>query len=258
MKFFTILCLIFITAGCSTSHLPDFVEYPTGQPIVVTIGDNIQQHVAGDEFVFSVVLPENDRWTYPRKYPSANKGYIYPHGQVSRRELDMRWEWVAKRFIPNYIKRVDFYFPWYSGIKGDGQRVYYVPTEVDLRYNEWYQSGYPQRQYTQSIYKGHKNYYCIRELTRRVGGSMQDQKNGIPMDGHYIIYDECPFRFRDGRDAYFSLKTSFWITGQQIAENSNIIDEKIAELDAFVQPVWDSLIFSPKAYQFDPPTDDQL
>ncbi|MDP2226960.1 MAG: hypothetical protein Q8J78_05750, partial [Moraxellaceae bacterium] len=65
MKIVALLVLV-LMAGCKS--VPDFVVYPAGQRITVKSGYELPGRKIGDEFVFSVVLPD-DEWSY---YPKSN------------------------------------------------------------------------------------------------------------------------------------------------------------------------------------------
>ena len=69
-------------------------------------------------------------------------------------------------------------------------------------------------------------------------------------EGSYGVFDTCPFRTTDNKDAYF--KVSFNVTGDDIAANPKIIEANLEALDEWLKPMWDSVEIMPKAYQFEP------
>lgn len=117
--------------------------------------------------------------------------------------------------------------------------------------------GYPQRLYYDPMLKGKSQLYCIRALITRSGIVAWDAEQGtaslIPRNAAFELYYTCPLRTLDGRDAYFKIDTGFYVYGEELASNPNILDERLAEIDAWLEPTWQSLVLMPQAYQFDPP-----
>jgi hypothetical protein len=256
MRLFLIGIIALMVVGCT---LPaKYATYPAGKPIRVTAGYTTREHTDGDEFVFSTVLPLRDDWSYSTTYPTEKSGRINASGGKSNRELKFEWIWISKSSpeTENTIKEKEIYLPWYSDKKGDGTRISYTPTERQIKSGDWYSVGYPQKQFHQSMYKSSKKYYCVRSVFRRGGRTTWDQEHGAPDGASYSIYDTCPFRTTDGRDAYFKITSGFWVSKEEFAANPKVLDEKLAALDEFLQPSWDSLEVMPQAYQFDvPPVD---
>ena len=255
------LAVLVIMAGCHSS--PDYRVYPAGERVVVKSGyseDRLNGRKAfGDEFVFSLILPE-DEWRYSVSAKTTSFGYLKPYGERSRKTLMIEWIWIDRDFreTQQTIQEMPYYFPWYSGIKGDGVRIPYRPTERQLRYGDWHRGGYSQLVFRQAIYKGEHQFYCIRALTRRGGYTRPpeeytDEYLSQVREGQYGVFDACPFRTTDGRDAYFKVSTSFNVSDEGIAANPNIIEDNLKALDEWLSPLWDSLEIMPIAYQFTAP-----
>ena len=60
----------------------------------------------------------------------------------------------------------------------------------------------------------------------------------------------CPFHTTDGRDAWFKISTGYGITADEFKMNPDINEEKLAFIDAMLQPIWDTLEIMPGAIQF--------
>src|SRR5690554_3408457 len=141
MKVITLIFLVLI-AGCQSKST--FDVYPVGERIVVAAGYQTPGKKKGDEYVFSVILPK-DEWVYSVNSETALYGYLKPHGRHSRKELMIEWIWINRESVDTQqtINGEDsYYLPWYSGIKGDGARIPYRPTENQLRYGDWHRGGY--------------------------------------------------------------------------------------------------------------------
>lgn len=247
-----------LVAGC-TSVPPDLV-YPVGQRIVVTTGyDEYGRRAIGKDFAFSVILP-SDEWSYYAKSQAASMGYLRPYGRQSRKELGIEWLWInrASTETEKTLKKSPYYFPWYTGVKGDASRIPYTPTETQLRYGDWHRAGYSQVQFRQVVYRGKKPLYCVRTLTRR-GHYTPPVEDYTPeylaqvREGLYGVFDTCPFRTTDNKDAYFKVSVSFNVTTADIAANPQVIEDNLKALDEWLKPMWDSLEIMPKAYQFELP-----
>jgi len=251
------LCLIL--SACASS--PGYKVYPIGERVIIKSGysDNGRRAV-GNEFVFSLVLPE-DEWSYYADSRGPSMGYLSVYGENTRKNLMIEWLWLNKNReeTKETIENSPFYFPWYSGIKGDGSRMFHTPTEKQLRYGDWHQNGYPQRQFRQIVYRGKKPFYCVRSVIRR-GPSSPWQKEYTQeylrqvRPGLYEVYDTCPFRTTDNRDAYFKISAAFNVSAEGIAANPAIVDDNLKAMDEWIKPLWDSLEIMPKAYQFEPPS----
>lgn len=256
MKKCMILLLMFM-AGCQSSL--GYRIYPNGERIVVKSGYKTPGKIIGDEFVFSVILPD-DEWVYNADAQSELKGYLKPYGRHIRKELMIEWIWIDRDFhgTQHTIQERPYYFPWYSGVKGDGSRIPYRPTESQLRYGDWHRGGYSQLQFTQAVYRGKQQFYCIRAITRR-GSYTRPPEAYIEeyfsqiREGQYGVFDTCPFRTTDGRDAYFKISVRFNVSDEDIAANPAIIEGNLQALDEWLKPLWDSLEIMPTAYQFTVP-----
>jgi hypothetical protein len=256
MKKLVTLLLVFLV-GCHAT--PRFDVYPNGERIVVTAGYQTPGKRMGDEFVFSVTLPD-DEWVYFVNAKAEIKGYLAPHGRYSRKTLGIEWIWIDREFhgTQQTISESPYYFPWYSGIKGDGARIPYRPTENQLRYGDWHRGGYPQTQFRQIVYMGEDRLYCVRTVNRRgrytrPPEEYSDEYFAEAREGQYGVFDTCPFRTTDGRDAYFKVSIRFNVSDEDIAANPNVIEDNLQALDAWLKPLWDSLEIMPAAYQFTAP-----
>ncbi len=253
MVFFLIMM-----GGCA-SVPPDLV-YPVGKRIVVTTGyDDYGRRAVGKDFAFSVILPP-DEWSYYAKSTAASMGYLSPYGRNNRKELMIEWLWIIRDSAETQetLKETPYYLPWYSGVKSDGSRIFYTPTESQLRYGDWHRGGYSQIQFMQVVYKGKKPLYCVRTLTRR-GGYTPPVKDytleylAQTREGLYGVFDVCPFRTMDNKDAYFKVSVKFNVTAADIAANPQVIEDNLKSLDEWLKPMWDSVEIMPKAYQFEEP-----
>jgi hypothetical protein len=250
--------------GC-TSMPPDLV-YPVGQRIIVTTGyDEYGRRVIGKDFAFSVILP-TDEWSYYAKSKQASMGYLSLYGRQSGKELDVEWLWINRNSAETKetINGDDpYYLPWYSGVKGDGSRMLYTPTEKQLRYGDWHRAGYSQLQYRQVVYRGKRSFYCVRALTRR-GHYTPPVKEYTPeylaqvREGLYGVFDTCPFRTMDNKDAYFKVSVRFDVTAADIAANPQVIEDNLKALDEWLKPMWDSVEIMPTAYQFEAPAKNEI
>lgn len=257
MKVITITLLI-LMAGCQSSS--QYLVYPVGERIVVKAGYKTPGKKIGDEFVFSVILPE-DEWVYSVESETERYGYLKPYGRHSRKELMIEWIWIDRESADTQqtINGEDpYYLPWYSGVKGDGTRIRYTPTENQLRYGDWHRGGYPQTQFRQVVYKGKQQFYCVRTVNRRGGYTRSPEEYTEEYftevrEGQYGIFDTCPFRTTDGRDAYFKISVRFNVSDEDIAVNPAIIEDNLKALDEWLKPLWDSLEVMPTAYQFTAP-----
>ena len=249
--------LLILMVGCQSST--EYRVYPVGERIVVKAGYKTPGKTIGDEFVFSVILP-NDEWVYYADAKTTLKGYISPRGQHSRKTLMIEWIWIDRDFhgTQQTISESPYYFPWYSGVKGDGGRIPYRPAESQLRYGDWHRGGYSQLQFTQAVYRGKQQFYCIRAITRRGSYTRPpevytEEYFSQVREGQYGVYDTCPFRTTDGRDAYFKVTASFNVSDDDISANPNVIEDNLQALDEWLKPLWDSLEIMPTAYQFTAP-----
>lgn len=257
MKVITLIFLALI-AGCQSKST--FDVYPVGERIVVKAGYKTPGKKIGDEFVFSVILPE-DEWVYYVDAKTTLKGYLDPYGRHSRKELMIEWIWINRESADTQhtIKGEDpYYLPWYSNVKGDGARIRYTPTENQLRYGDWHRGGYPQRRFSQSVYKGKQQLYCVRTVFRvgrytRPPEEYTEKYFAQVREGLYEVYDTCPFRTTDGRDAYFKVTAAFNVSDEDIAANPAIVEDNLKGLDKWLKPLWDSLEIMPTAYQFTAP-----
>lgn len=259
MKGLLIVFWVCVLMGCSSQ--PISKVYPQDQRIVVKAGYSELGHkTLGDEFVFSLMLPEEE-WVYDPKSEGPLMGFLRVYGRHSQRSLRIDWIWINRESaeMQKTIGGEDpYYLPWYSGVKGDGSRMPYTPTENQLRYGDWHRGGYSQRQFSQVIYKGRKSFYCVRTVTRRgeytpPPKAYTAQYLAQVRQGIYGVFDTCPFRTVDNRDAYFKVSVSFNVTNDDIAANPNIVDTNLAALDEWLKPLWDSLEVMPQAYQFEAP-----
>ncbi len=241
--------------GCSGA--PPSMPYPSGQRITVTAAYDTHAHVPGDEFLFSVVLPPEEVWIYTPAFKTNREGRISVYASHAQHEVDLEWNWINRDSADerDTVKNDPFYLPWYSGKRGDGRRAMYTPTESQISSGDWYRVGYPQEQFTQSVSKGKQRFYCMRSVFRRGGRTTWDrehQPSGFNGPS-FSVYDTCPFRTTDNRDAYLRFSMSFWIPEQELANNPNALDVRLDAMDAWLKPMWDSLEVMPKAYQFDAP-----
>ncbi len=253
----TIIYIALMLIGCESS--PSRMVYPNGQRIVATTGyDEYGRRAIGKDFAFSVILPA-DEWTYYAKSGSASMGYLDPYGRQSRKELMIEWLWINRESEETQmtLREKPYFFPWHTGVKGDGSRIPYTPTESQLRYGDWHRAGYTQVQFRQVVYKGKKPFYCVRTLTRS-GRYTPPVKDYTPeylaqvREGSYGVYDTCPFRTTDNKDAYFKVSVGFNVSSEDIAANPKIIEDNLEALDEWLKPMWDSVEIMPTAYQFAP------
>lgn len=255
MRLWMIFSLFLLLAGCESA--PPSIPYSVGQRIRVTAAYDTHVHKQGDEYLFSLILPQEEEWIYTPKYEMERSGIISTYAKHARREVTIEWNWINRysATTKNVIKETPFYLPWYSGQKGDGRRVAYAPTGEQIKSGDWYRVGYPQRQFNQSMYKGNNKFYCVRSVVRRGGRTTWDQEHqpSIYSGPTFEIYDACPFRTTDGRDAYLMLSIILSILEKELASNPNALDERLDAMDAWLKPMWDSLEVMPKAYQFDAP-----
>ncbi len=244
--------------GCSSP--PPNLVYPVGKRIVVTTGyDMYGRRAVGKDFAFSVILPP-DEWSYYAKSTAASMGYLSPYGRLNRKELMIEWLWINRESTETKetFRERPYYFPWHTGVKGDGSRIFYTPTESQLRYGDWHRGGYSQIRFKQVVYKGKKPLYCVRTLARR-GGYTPPVKDYTPeylaqvREGLYGVFDTCPFRTTDNKDAYFKVSVSFNVTAADIAANPQVIESNLKALDEWLKSMWDSVEIMPKAYQFEEP-----
>lgn len=247
--------LLALMVGCVS--VPDDLVYPSGQRIVVTTGyDEYGRRTIGKDFAFSVV-PPSDEWSYYAKSKQVSMGYLSFYGRQSRKELMIEWLWLNRESAETQrtISERPYFFPWYSGVKGDGTRFLIAPTENQLRYGDWHRAGYSQRRFSQVLYRGQQSFYCVRTVTRRGGYTPPQKEYTIEYltqvrEGLYGVFDTCPFRTVDNRDAYFKVSASFNISNSDIAANPAVIEDNLAALDVWLKPMWDSLVITPLAYQF--------
>lgn len=253
MNFFITALLTLLLAGCTSPA--KIVEHPDGQPIRVTSAYNTQSHEKGNEYLFSIVLPRNGKWTFTENYQPIKKGYFTTESRVFKRSIRVRWNWELKDSpgIKRLIEEEGIYMPWYSGKIGDGSREYYTPTERQISSGDWFSMGYPRKQFIQSMYKGHRQYYCVRSVFQHGGRTAWDKNPAISAAASYSVYDTCPFRTVDGRDANFQIRTGFWVSAEDVSADPGIVDKKLAEIDALLEESWNSLEVMPQAYQFEPP-----
>src|SRR5690554_3518860 len=256
MKKLSIFLLI-LMAGCQSSL--GYLVYPNGDRIVVQAGYKTPGKKIGDEFVFSIILPD-DEWVYDADAKTTRKGYLDLQGRISRKTLMIEWIWIDREFhgTQQTISESPYYFPWYSGIKGDGARIPYRPTENQLRYGDWHRGGYSQIQFRQVLYKGKEQFYCVRTVNRRGRYTRPPEEYteeyfAQVREGQYGIFDTCPFRTTDGRDAYFKISVRFNVSDEDIAVNPEIVEDNLNALDEWLKPLWDSLEIMPTAYQFTAP-----
>lgn len=241
-------CLSFV--GCF--HLDSEGRYSDGNRVTVSSGYGIGLRVSGDEYVFSLKMPPGEDWSYLRKYNSLERGYIKSRGVVSGKELMVEWEWLDLSKEQRAMKRFPFFQPWYTGVKGTGERVPYVPTELELSSGDWYRSGYPHPQFFQALSLGDKQYYCVRTLVQERGPTSWDRQIAGGM-GDWRVYASiisCPFRTLDGRNAYLRVENRFLVTGEESSANPNALEDHLTALDLWLNPMWDSLEVMPTAYQF--------
>lgn len=244
--------------GCES--VPRFLAYPEGQRIFVKTGyDMYGRRAIGKDLAFSVIMPP-DEWIYYAKSEEAIMGYLSLYGVKSKKKIMLEWLWINKESteLSRTLMKDPYYFPWYTGIKGDGSRIIYMPTESQLQYGDWHRGGYSQTQFRQVVYKGRNNFYCVRTVTRR--GGYTPPVNDYSFEyltkirpGTYSVFDTCPFRRNDGKDAYFKVSSSFNVSEEDVADNPQIIEYNLKILDEWLKPMWDSVEIMPGAYQFDTP-----
>lgn len=255
MKVIVLMIVIAALMGCKTSA--QSAVYLPGQHVRVTSAYSPGSHKEGTELNFLVRLPTTDSWSYSPRNKTKSSGLIVVEGIAQGVGITYSWSWFD-RMSPHVQKDIRegrlLHLPWYTGHKGDGSRISYVPTEEQLKSGDWYSVGYPQPQFIQSMYKGKNHFYCVRALIKRSGRSTFAQQQGAPAGAAYSVNDFCGFRTIDGRDAVFSIKTGFFVSAEAAAVDPIIVDKKLAEVDALLQPSWDSLEVMPLAYQFDLPT----
>lgn len=281
MRFFGLIVLLLV--GCADAAKIKYVSPAAGERIVVTAGYEArpkQPHVRGDEFVFSFVPPAEVAWEYVNSsflgwfgrelYPTK-AGYIILKNKSGRyAELNMSWNWIGSERIKYFLSKAKAEtnlkaFPWNAGIKGDvGRRLYIVPDARSLRYGDWYRMGYLQRYFNEVIQRGAKQYYCLRGVSNISGALMWDAESRksriLPKDAVWLVNYVCPFRTLDGRDGYWDLKSSFSISEKEMTagvEPDQVLDQRLAAHDAWLEPMWQSLVITPLAYQFNPPAEAQ-
>lgn len=271
--------IVFFLVGCSGTARIKYANPDSGERIVVTAGYELNQktvRVGGDEFVFSFVPPAEVAWRYVYSsslgwfrgdwYPTE-AGYITLTSRDGRYpELNISWGWIPSASIKllSTDSRGDGRLmnrPWLTGVKGDlGRRIYYAPDARSLRYGDWSRMGYTQHFFSDVIQRGAKQYYCFRTVSNRSGALAWNTEVGVakilPKDAVWLVMYSCPFRTLDGRDGYWNMGTSVPISGRDIAAGRaphEVLDERLAVLDSWLEPIWQSLVITPLAYQFDPP-----
>lgn len=239
-----------LLAGCTAPA--KYVAFPANQRIHVTKAYSMPFHEIGDEFVFSLKLPPQDQWRYPLDSDMQRRGYISAHAPNLKRELMIQWIWInmSSPMAKNTLAKDPVYLPWHTGQIGSGERVPYVPTERQLKSGDWYRVGYPQELFHQAVWVGKDKMYCVRSLFRRGGRTTWDQQSGVPEGAGYSLHVACPFHTTDGRDAWFKISTGYGITADELKMNPGIVEEKLAFIDAMLQPIWDTLEIMPGAIQF--------
>ena len=254
MKVVALMIVIAALMGCTTPA-PSAVYLP-GQQVRVTSAYSTGSKKEGAEFNFLIRLPTMDSWTYTPRYKMESSGLIVIEGIAKGTGITYSWSWFD-RMSPHMQKNLRegnlLHLPWYTGRKGDGSRIPYVPTEEQLKSGDWYSVGYPQAQFTQSMYKGKNSFYCVRALIQRSGRNTFAQQQDVPAGAAYAVNYFCGFRTTDGRDAVFSIKTGFFVSAEAATVDPIIVDRKLAEIDAMLQSSWDSLEVMPLAYQFEEP-----
>ncbi len=237
MKVLLAICVASYLSGCTAPA--KYVALPVDQRIHVTKAYSMPAHREGDEFVFSLTLPPQDQWRYPSNSRMQRKGYLDVYAPNLKKELMIEWIWIdinAHGGV-NVFPADPIYLPWYTGKTGTGERVPYVPTERQLSSGDWYRVGYPQKQFHQALWVGKDKIYCVRSLFRTGGRTTWDQQHGVPEGAGYSFHVTCPFRFMDGRNAYFKISTGYGITADELKMNPDINEEKLAFIDAMLQPI---------------------
>lgn len=213
--------------------------------------------LAGDEFLASFTLPEGV-WTRGSRRETERETHI-TLSAPNYYGMDIQWHWLSPQGKKQLIDTKSSQIPWYTGVRDTTfKRIPYTPTQEQLKSGDWNQSGYSQRQWHQHRLLGKKQYYCRTILLKSNNRTAWNAENGVPIGNRYSYNWSCPFRLTDGRDAKFVIHTGFFIesTNTQNKAQSNAqdnqaqIEAKLAEIDAQLKPIWDSLQVNSKAYQF--------
>lgn len=271
--------IVFFLGGCADAAKIKYVSPEPGERIVVTAGYEPhpkQPHVRGDEFVFSFIPPAEVAWEYDYSnsfgwfqddwYPT-NAGYIVLKSKIGKyAELRMSWIWIGSEGIKSLLSTAKaeanlMSRPWYAGLKDDvRRRIYYTPDARSLRYGDWYRMGYVQRFFHEVIQRGKKQYYCLRGVSNISGALMWDAESRkssiLPKDAVWRVNYVCPFRTLDGRGGHWKLESSFSVSEKEMTagvEPNQVLDQRLAAHDAWLEPMWQSLVITPLAYQFNPP-----
>lgn len=268
----SVLISLLLLAGCVSRDIVTFSP-KQGERITIASGYEFQPktvRVGGNEFVFSFVPPTDRDWNHTyavfKVFPDPKKaGYVVLNSDGKYGELYFEWYWIHAGAIKN-IKNSDDPIvltarPWYTGVTGViGQRLYFTPNARALRYRDWYSMGFKQNFFADTVQRGPANYYCGRAVSTNSGALVWDDERKeasiLPKDANWIVEYGCPFRTMDGRDGYWRLTTNIRISGQDTTatrDRAKLLDERLAALDLWLEPMWQSLVIMPQAYQFNPP-----
>lgn len=235
-------------------------SYAIDERIEVTAGyrvhhNEIERWRAGDELVFSVILPADEQWLPGDIYRLNARGSLKVVGEESGQRLNIGWRWIA---LETELERINqsanpygvFYLPWYTEATGD----------IDKRY-----ADFPPRQTVSDPLPPYRNqivflqpfkladrHYCIRTVAYRHESDSAEHSNAESFF-YYFIYDICPFRTLDGRDAYLDIQFDFRVSEKELNTDPSYVDNWLDAWDQRFSPAWNSLVVMPQAYQFELP-----
>lgn len=219
--------------------------------------DKKGSRLAGDEFLASFTLPEGV-WTRGSRRETERETHI-TLSAPNYYGMKIEWMWLDAINKKQRLEGEKAQAPWYTGVRDTTfKRIPYTPTQEQLKSGDWNESGYPRTVWYQYRLLGKKQLYCFTSLTTRSNNTAWNAENGVPIGNSYEYSLFCPFRFTDGRDGDFTIHTGFFIESNNTQnkaqnnaqDNQAQIEAKLAEIDAQLKPIWDSLQVNPKAYQF--------
>ena len=262
---------LLLVSGCGGLKVRQVSAVPGERFNITTSYDaNFVGRQPGDRFAVSFVLPEGAAWTYYEmkggifsdEFASTeNRGYLQLYGGSPYfNPFNVQWHWLNPGTIKNeWVDPQDWIMiPWYKDITPDiGARIPYTPREASLRYGDWYRLGYPQTMFKDLMEKGDSGIYCVRVVFNRSGSADWNPETEVmtikDQDTSLYVRYECPFRTIDGLNALFTVDTGVRIYEHELKASHQVIDDRLDEIDQWLEPMWQSLVVSPDAYQFEQP-----